>query len=61
MKPTHKKIVVGFVVQTYSNGTPISQEFIAEDQVTYENLDGEPLEEDPSMEVYLPLDMEQPG
>lgn len=40
-----KKITVGFVIQTYdtSLGKFMSQEFVAGDQVDFENESGEPL------------------
>jgi len=64
----HKKITYGFVVQEYDTvkGKHICthQEFIAGDQVEYENMDGEPI--DPNKlsvakkEVYQPFDMVAP-
>jgi len=34
------KVTVGYVVQTFEGQTLVSQEFIAGDDVTYEDLDG---------------------
>jgi len=64
-KKTFKKITVGFVVQEYQtevdgSHTPINQEFIAGDQVDYEDLNGEPVEVDTLKEVYCGFDMVQP-
>lgn len=61
----HKKITYGFVVQTYDDDKCVSQEFIAGDQVDYENMAGEPLdpdedEIDTTNEKYQPFDMVQP-
>jgi len=61
----HKKITVGFVIQDYKefpNGVLVctGQEFIAGDQVDYENVDGEPVEVDVLKEVYCPFEMLQP-
>ena len=61
---SHKKITVGFVVQTYStkDGTHVctGQEFVAGDQVDYEDENGEPIEVDVTKENYQPFNMEQP-
>ena len=56
------KITVGFVVQKYKtmgNGSHvcIGQEFVAGDQVDYENLNGEPVTVDTLKENYQPFDM----
>ena len=61
----HKKITVGFVVQTYTtlpNGTMIctDQEFIAGDQVDYENKDGDAITIDTTKEEYCPFEMKRP-
>jgi predicted RNA-binding Zn-ribbon protein involved in translation (DUF1610 family) len=61
----HKKITVGFVIQDYitlPNGTLVcqNQEFIAGDQVDYENEMGEKIEVDVSKEVYCPFEMKAP-
>lgn len=65
MPNTHKKITVGFVIQDYkklSNGTLVAtgQEFIAGDQVDYEDDNGEAISIDTSKEVDCPFDMVQP-
>jgi hypothetical protein len=53
------KITVGFVIQTYDKkGNCIKQEFVAGDQVDWENEVGEPI--DPPKHTYFPLDMIQP-
>ncbi len=62
---THKKITTGFVIQDYitlPDGTMVcqSQEFIAGDQVDYEDMDGEPVKIDTSKEVYCPFEMMKP-
>ena len=61
------KITVGFVVQKYDteSGKYIEQDFIAEDDVTYENEFGERILADESPVKfsdipYLPFDMVQP-
>ena len=56
-----KKITAGVVITTYNeDGTPLSQEFVAGDEVIYENDDGEQCEP-PLDEIYLPFDMVQPN
>ncbi len=56
----YKKVTIGFVVQTFDdNGEPTEQEFIAGDEVTYENGEGEIINT-PENEIYLPFDMVQP-
>jgi hypothetical protein len=55
------KITVGFVVQQYEkndNGelVCVSQEFVAGDQVDYEDVNGEPLKEVPNHK-YQPFNM----
>jgi len=62
---THKKIITGFVVQDYitlSNGTTVcqSQEFIAGDQVDYEDKDGNPVKVDTVKEVCCSFEMVKP-
>lgn len=58
----YKKITVGFVVQTYNDeGNCISQEFIAGDDVTYENSQGEPIDSSEVDDKYQPFDMVQPS
>ena len=59
-----KKITVGFVVQQFENdGTFISQEFIAGDQVDYEDEDGESIDIDMDFDLngnpYQAFDMVQ--
>ncbi len=54
------KVTVGFVIQTYENDKCIDQEFIASDQVDYEDDKyGESIER-PCKEQDFPLDMIQP-
>ncbi|MDR3707173.1 MAG: hypothetical protein P4L33_02650 [Capsulimonadaceae bacterium] len=56
----HKKIVVGFVVQTFdADNRCIAQEFVAGDTIDYENEEGEPIPV-PDAEAYFPMDMVQP-
>lgn len=53
-----KKVTVGFVVQEFDDsGKFLRQEFVAGDQVDYENEMGEPLEDYP--ECYFPFEMKQ--
>lgn len=54
------KVTVGFVVQKYDTETDkfISQDFIAGDEVSYEDEMGEPVEVGDF--PYLPFDMVQP-
>jgi len=64
-KKTFDKITVGFVIQEYQtekdgSHTPIRQEFIACDQVDYEDTNGEPIEVDTLKETYCPFEMVQP-
>ena len=55
-----RKVIVGFVVQDFNeDGTLISQEFIAGDQVDYENEEGESVDE-PSTSLYHPMNMIEP-
>lgn len=55
-----KKITIGFVVQTFDDqGKCTGQEFVAGDDVTYENSFGDGLDK-PDEEFYYPLDMVQP-
>lgn len=56
----HKKITTGFVVQTYDGDKCVSQEFIAGDQVDYEDENGETIDVDTTNEQYQPFDMVQP-
>jgi len=59
-----KKVTVGFVVQNYAtlNGKYIcvGQEFVAGEQVDYENENGEPVEIDTAKEAYFPFEMAAP-
>lgn len=55
-----KKITTGFVIQNYDdNGKCTGQEFIAGDQVDWEDDDGEPINEMIEHE-YFPYEMVQP-
>jgi len=57
----YNKITVGFVVQTFDDeGKPISQEFIAGDDVSYENMKGEVIVPYPTPKKYLLFNMVQP-
>lgn len=61
----YKKITVGFVVQKYEksqDGKFIckSQEFVAGDDVSYENDNGEKVVIDTDAEIYQPMEMLQP-
>ena len=57
----YSKITVGFVVQDYKDeGICTSQEFIAGEEVEYENKFGEPVNVNTEAEVYQPFDMVQP-
>ncbi len=58
-----RKTTVGFVVQVYDTktGRCIEQDFIAGDQVDYEDEHGEPIEWQEQPEAYQPFDMIQPG
>lgn len=53
------KITIGFVIQQFDTETNtfVSQEFIAGDEVTYENQMGEAVD---SFLEYLPFEMVQP-
>lgn len=57
-----QKVTVGYVVQIYDTelGRYISQEFVAGDEVTTEDMLGNPVDED-EIPDYLPFDMMQPG
>lgn len=54
-----KKITVGFVIQDYDTETEkfVSQEFIAGDQVDWEDEDGNAI---PKEDAYLSFEMVQP-
>jgi len=60
MENTIHKVTVGFTSQVFDKktGECISQEFIAGDQVNYEDEYGEPIEGDNNL--YFPLEMVQP-
>lgn len=54
-----KKITVGFVIQEFDDkGKCVHQEFVAGDQVDFENEDGEPVDADNTL--YHPFNMSQP-
>jgi len=56
----YQKITVGFVVQAFEDdGTPTDQSFVASDDVSYENEEGESIDP-PKNDTYLPFDMVQP-
>lgn len=55
-----RKITVGFVVQNYKKGKCIDSEFVASDEVTWENDLGEQIDP-PKNEVYFPFEMVQPN
>lgn len=60
-----KKIITGFVIQDYitlPDGKMVcqKQEFIAGDQVDYEDMEGNPIEVDTDKEVCFPLNMVNP-
>jgi len=56
----YKKITTGFVIQTFNDdGNCVEQEFVAGDQVDYEDIDGEPF--DAHSDNYQPFDMVQPS
>lgn len=58
----YNKITVGFVSQQYDSetGKCIFQEFIAGDEIEYEDENGNPVEDFPENEEYFPFEMEQP-
>ena len=63
-----KKITIGFVVQTFDTDKKefVKQEFVAGDECSYENQDGESVDSDlfvriDGKEPYLPYDMVQPS
>ena len=51
-----RKITTGFVVQVYEDGKCKGQEFVAGDQIEWEDEDGNPIDE-PDHE-YQPFNME---
>lgn len=57
------KVTSGFVIQTFDTkkGKFVKQEFIAGDEVEYEDVKtGEPSDDDGVCNTYLPFDMIQP-
>ncbi len=56
----YNKIIPGFVVQRYVEGRCTEQQFIASDEVNYEDPNGEPIEVDIHAEYYQPMEMVQP-
>lgn len=58
----YRKITVGFVIQTFNKqGQCVAQEFVAGDQVDYEDEDGNTLPHRVCMKFeYQPFDMVQP-
>jgi len=54
-----KKIVYGYVVQTFEGDDCVEQEFIAGDQVEWEDENGEQLDLD--FTPYHPMEMKQPS
>jgi len=68
--PTYKKIIIGFVVQNFEQKGDkficTSQEFVAGDQIDYENEYGDKfppniLEKIEKGEIYQPFDMQNPS
>ncbi len=61
----YNKITVGYVIQTFSTidgkRVCVSQEFVAGDQVGYEDSKGNPVVVDISREQYMSFDMVQPN
>lgn len=54
-----RKITTGFVIQTFQDGKCVEQEFVAGDQVEWENEAGEPIK--PPEHEYAPFEMIQPN
>ena len=56
-----KKITTGFVIQEFDTETGlfVAQEFVAGDQVDYEDEEGEKVDSE-GVDGYLPFDMVQP-
>ncbi len=54
-----RKITTGYVIQVFDDEKRefVSQEFVAVDQVEFEDMDGSPVER---FDEYLPFDMVQP-
>lgn len=56
----HKKVTVGFVIQTFDdNQECTNQEFVAGDDVQYEDAEGNSIDP-PDNETYQPFDMVHP-
>ena len=55
-----RKITTGFVIQNYEDGKCVSQEFVAGDEVEYEDETGDPVDFPDYSEEYQPFDMVQP-
>ena len=55
----YNKITTGFVVQVYKDGHCIAQQFVAGDQVDYEDENEMPIITN-AKEKYCPFDMVQP-
>ncbi len=57
------KITTGFVIQTYDTktGRCVGQEFVAGDEVKYEDKHGESVDWEEAPEAYQPFNMAQPG
>ena len=57
------KITTGFVIQTYDGktGRCVGQEFVAGDEVKYEDQNGESVDWSEKADAYQPFDMVQPG
>jgi hypothetical protein len=59
-----RKITTGFVVQTFNSevGNWVNQEFVAGDQVDYEDENGDPVndKDNPALNQYLTFNMVQP-
>jgi len=61
----YNKITTGFVVQEYEKDeygkfVCVKQEFVASDEVNYENENGEPVEVDTTLDPYQSFEMVQP-
>lgn len=58
-----KKITTGFVIQEYDTETEkfVSQEFVAGDQVEYEDEEGNPVDDLTASIPYLSFEMVQPA
>ena len=56
----YRKITTGFVIQTYDGTKCIASEFVAGDNVEYENENGDPIDMNKDQEEYFGFDMVQP-